>query len=284
MAPATPSLSVTRYDDPSAFLAAATEVLSREEALNGLALGIADALAKGRKYGDADPLLVTVERDGEPIGAALETPPYNLTLSRMGAAGCRSLAHWLLSMGHAVPGVTAEVDVARAFAGVYLRPPTVAAVRRSMRLFELRAVLDAPHPGGRMRRAEAADRAVVQELWEGFRAEATPEAPGDHSGADFALKARNVFLWVDDSDMATSLAARNRELPTGASIGPVYTPSRHRAKGYATALVAELSRAILADGKAYACLFTDLSNPVSNSIYPKVGYEPIGDVVELEFG
>lgn len=284
MVVANPGYRVTRYEEPTAFLAAATEVLAREEALNGLALGIADALAKGRKYGDGEPLLLTVERDGETVGAALETPPYNLTLSRLSAAACRYLAEWLLQEVPPLPGVTAEADVARGFAGAYLRPPTVAAVRRSMRLFELREVVDPPEPGGRMRSATTADREVVQRLWEAFRREATPEAPVDTSGADYALGAGNVFLWVDDEGTPTCVAARNRELPTGASIGPVYTPPEFRAKGYATALVAALSRAILADGKDYACLFTDLSNPTSNSIYPKVGYQPIADVVELEFG
>ena len=31
-------------------------------------------------------------------------------------------------------------------------------------------------------------------------------------------------------------------------------------------------------------LYTDLANPTSNSIYQRIGYEPVGDSVHLEFG
>jgi predicted GNAT family acetyltransferase len=30
-------------------------------------------------------------------------------------------------------------------------------------------------------------------------------------------------------------------------------------------------------------LFTDLANPVSNSIYPRIGYRPVHDALELAF-
>ena len=37
-------------------------------------------------------------------------------------------------------------------------------------------------------------------------------------------------------------------------------------------------------GRLFICsLYTDLSNPTSNSIYTKIGYVPIGDALELDF-
>jgi predicted GNAT family acetyltransferase len=71
--------------------------------------------------------------------------------------------------------------------------------------------------------------------------------------------------------------------PNGRRVGAVYTPLRHRRRGYATALVASLSQVLL-DGGAKACfLFTDLANPVSNSIYAKIGYRPVADIAEIDF-
>lgn len=32
------------------------------------------------------------------------------------------------------------------------------------------------------------------------------------------------------------------------------------------------------------CCFTDLANPVSNVIYPRLGFRPLQDAVEIEFG
>src|SRR5438876_114270 len=68
--------------------------------------------------------------------------------------------------------------------------------------------------------------------------------------------------------------------PHGARIGAVYTPPELRRRGYATALVADVSRRQLAEGKRFCFLFTDLANPISNSIYPKVGYRPVADFRE----
>ena len=65
--------------------------------------------------------------------------------------------------------------------------------------------------------------------------------------------------------------------PTGTRVGPVYTPPERRGHGYATSLVAELTAERLAAGHAFCFLFTDLSNPTSNAIYARIGYEPIAD-------
>jgi len=42
------------------------------------------------------------------------------------------------------------------------------------------------------------------------------------------------------------------------AIGPVYTPIEHRYKGYATAVVAELSQSILNSERLFCTLFTDM--------------------------
>ena len=60
-------------------------------------------------------------------------------------------------------------------------------------------------------------------------------------------------------------------------VGPVHTPREQRARGYASAAVAQLSRRVLATG-ARVCLFTDQANPTSNAIYQRLGYEPVVDM------
>lgn len=75
--------------------------------------------------------------------------------------------------------------------------------------------------------------------------------------------------------VAVSMAAVTRE--TRHANAMVYTPKRLRGNGYATALTAQLSQRELERGKQFLTLYTDLSNPTSNSIYQKIGYERIGD-------
>jgi predicted GNAT family acetyltransferase len=76
------------------------------------------------------------------------------------------------------------------------------------------------------------------------------------------------------------MAAWSGETPNGRRVGYVYTPPAHRRHGYATALVAYLSERILEDGCRFCFLYTDLDNPVSNSIYQQIGYRPVCDVMD----
>jgi hypothetical protein len=63
----------------------------------------------------------------------------------------------------------------------------------------------------------------------------------------------------------------------------VYTPPEVRARGYASACVAALTKLLLEGGRRFCFLYTDLSNPTSNSIYQRVGYRPISDVDQYVF-
>jgi uncharacterized protein len=63
----------------------------------------------------------------------------------------------------------------------------------------------------------------------------------------------------------------------------VYTPPRHRGKGYATSLVAELTGRLLAAGHRRCMLVTDLANPTSNGIYRRIGYLPVCDSADYRF-
>ena len=70
--------------------------------------------------------------------------------------------------------------------------------------------------------------------------------------------------------------------PNGVRIGPVYTPPEHRGRGYASALVAEVSQraSMLADASASS---TPTSPTRLEQDLPALGYERVGDSVELDF-
>ena len=71
---------------------------------------------------------------------------------------------------------------------------------------------------------------------------------------------------------------------TGAArIAPGLHAARRRGCGYASALVAALSRELLASGRRAIFLTTDLANLTSNSIYRKIGYRPVADHFHFDF-
>ena len=64
---------------------------------------------------------------------------------------------------------------------------------------------------------------------------------------------------------------------------PIFTPPDERRRGYGSALTAALTQQLLDGGRRFCFLFTDLANPTSNSIYPKIGYRPVADFKDFQF-
>ena len=145
-----------------------------------------------------------------------------------------------------------------------------------------------------MRAAGPDDRALVRAWFRAFIAEALPtRGRPTHAEAEAHLersldirlgedKQSGICLWDHEGDVV-SLAAFGGETPNGMRIGPVYTPPEHRGRGYASALTAALSAQLLASGRRFCFLYTDLANPTSNRIYRAIGYEHVCDSAEIVF-
>ena len=56
-----------------------------------------------------------------------------------------------------------------------------------------------------------------------------------------------------------TVAARIRPTPHGEAISLVYTSPQARGRGYASAVVAQVSQRILGDGKRFCTLYADLA-------------------------
>jgi predicted GNAT family acetyltransferase len=90
------------------------------------------------------------------------------------------------------------------------------------------------------------------------------------------------LLWEDGGDVV-SLSGWGGPTPNGVRIGPVYTPPHLRGRGFATALVAELSQTLLDRGRRFCFLYTDLANPTSNAIYERIGYVRVAESAMVAF-
>ena len=90
-----------------------------------------------------------------------------------------------------------------------------------------------------------------------------------------------LVLWEDGEPV--SVAGYGGRTPNGIRVGPVYTPPELRGRGYASALVAGLSTMLLAEGRKFCFLYTDLANPTSNRIYEQIGYERVCDSAAIAF-
>jgi predicted GNAT family acetyltransferase len=183
-----------------------------------------------------------------------------------------------------VPGVTALVEVATAFATAWQGATGASATtRRRARLHRLGTLTPPdPMPPGTARLATGADLDVLTDWTAAF---------GDETGGQEEDPARYVaarlgygglMLW-EHGGVPVSLAGNNRPAAGVTRIGPVYTPPAHRRRGYAAAITVAVTRAALDAGAAEVVLFTDLANPTSNALYGRLGYQRAGDRVTLEF-
>jgi len=145
-----------------------------------------------------------------------------------------------------------------------------------MRLHRLDTLVEPPRPGGHVRVATPADMAMLAPWGDRFIAESGSDNP---STGEQMLRAYldlgRAYVWEDPEPRC--LVGWSRSTPTGASVSIVYTPSHYRGRGYATALVAEVSAMLLARGKRFCVLFTNVENPTANAIYARIGYRVIAE-------
>lgn len=106
--------------------------------------------------------------------------------------------------------------------------------------------------------------------------------PGEWADARIAYG--GVTLWETPDGRPVSMAGVTAKVADQIRVAPVYTPADLRARGYAGAVTAEVSRAARAAGAREVLLFTDLANPTSNALYRRIGYRPVADFAAYDFG
>jgi uncharacterized protein len=283
-------MQLTTYTAAADFLTQTQGMLEQEETVNSLMLGIVIRLRDQPDFVESTPYLSAVLDEDRLVAAATMTPPYNAIVASDQPdypAGFALVVDDLVANEWSVPGVNGPAPLSASFAelwsGVTGQPYTL---MMHLRAFELQQVQELTYPPGKLRPATPADKELLVQWVNAFGLEALHEPDQDleqvQQGVERALRHQLYFVWDDDGPVA--LAGRARPTRRGVTIGPVYTPPEKRNRGYASALVAKLSQQLLAEGKQFVTLFTDLANPTSNSIYQKIGFRPVRDFVEYGFG
>lgn len=138
-----------------------------------------------------------------------------------------------------------------------------------------------PGPAGAARVATAADRDLL-ESWCAAFAREVGQPPWRADDVTDRLSYGGLSLW-EDGGIPVAMAGVQRQVAGTIRVGPVYTPPQRRGRGYAAAVTAAVSQAALGAGAQHVVLFTDLGNPVSNSVYQRIGYRPVEDRAVFAF-
>jgi RimJ/RimL family protein N-acetyltransferase len=284
-------MDVQQHRDPRVFQALAEPFYATDTLRHTVALTVM-ARFLGMDRPGQQPVMATLHDDSSLnsslIGVALRTPPWPLIVSGLPTDSDlleTFLTRWL-EVDPEVPGVAGPLENAHAVAGVWtLRSGGTTKVVLASRLFRLDK-LSPPETSGQARDATRDDMDLLVKWREDFEIEALgfSRDPGEGPAAIRRMfdNGDSIVLWEERGE-PVSWAAASAPIGGMSRVGPVYTPPEHRQHGYGSAVTAATSQRARDAGARDVILFTDITNPTSNSIYQKIGYRPVYDSTELEF-
>lgn len=280
------------YSDPQLFLATWGEALARYEAENNLILGIAGELNLSGLH--PKDVLLGVERNGDTgsslllEAAFLHTPPQPLHLSYpISHAGVQEIIQILKLKGAAPSGVTAHASSSQVFSSLWAEAAGVRANRvMVLPCYSVSRVALVPDVAPLLRKATLQDFETIYAWARDFEREAKVVRAQDDNHHREKLKKQveaGCFYVLQEGELLSMLRVSGNT-PNGVRISFVYTPPLLRERGFATALVANVSHQMISAGKRFCFLFADSENQTSNGIYQRIGFEKVCDFHEYEFG
>jgi predicted GNAT family acetyltransferase len=274
-----PTTKVTRHRDARVFLAAARPAYDGDPSTEGLFLHWAEFMA-------ATP----VPREDRPSflscagGAALQRPDGPAMIGRSTPEAAEALADAFVRERPHLPGVIGERRASIAFARRW-RERTGIGVQRQTRMSEQRLtkVRPVPAPSGSARVAVAADVSWLTAVELAFLAELRLRKRVVELPAAIRTRVAASAMRIWDDGERVACAGYFPAASGTARVAPVYTLRSARGRGYATALVADLARELLAGGCREVYLTADADSPAPNAVYARVGFVPVALQLHLEF-
>jgi ribosomal protein S18 acetylase RimI-like enzyme len=249
------------------------------------------AVATGRSTYD-DYYWWVVRDDDEVVGAAMRTSPFNMIVAPMPVEAARALGPNVGRFDDALPGLSGPRDMVDALVEGYVEGGSPGSTRvltedRRDLLYELEELVAPEVEGvGRLARDNEIDALAVMFTQFMLDVGMAPSSRTDaHEGVKKSIAAGSLFCWEVDGDVV-AIAGHAPIVATGNTaigrVGPVYTPSEFRRRGFGSAVTAHVTRHLIEKG-ARVMLFTDAANPTSNSIYQAIGYRLVDEQVQRRF-
>jgi predicted GNAT family acetyltransferase len=276
-------MSIVRHSDPDAFLAASLPAVVANAPMTAIFHAFV-AGVKCRPLAPGERLYLATWHDGGRSAAAMQRGEYGVFVGAHEPALVAHFADDLAGEHPSLQGVSGAREACEAFAGRWRTLTAHAAVIRAhLRHHVLTGVAPLPAAPGRMRHAADADLEWLIAASLAFVAEAgLPDSEAQVRRSVPQIHALGRYRIWDDGDRV-AYAGWSEAGEFDARIGPVYTQPHARHRGYATALVAALSRELLDAGRRRLFLTTDVANPTSNAIYARIGYRPVSDYFHFDF-
>jgi GNAT superfamily N-acetyltransferase len=280
------------YENVEEFYEISFPYLLKHEAENNLLLTILISLNQNKEqYEEEAPLLFSLKDNKNIKIIALRTPPHDLIIAYSDTfEAIDILVDELYNRKIKLPGVLSFKEAADTFAKLWSEKNSIRCnLLRKERVFKLIEVSEEYIGDNDFSVASKIHQTLVLK----WAREMIKEALVDATEGYVEHTIKNItkefeennyrFYLLFNNSVPVSMVRKAGKTPNGNFVNFVYTPPSLRRKGYATECVAKMSKLLLEEGNKYCFLFTDLSNPTSNSIYQKIGYRPVIDENHYKF-
>jgi hypothetical protein len=271
-------MSWTFTDDLSTYAAVAEPLLRPDPVENTVPLTV---IENSRHQPDPDESYGWwTDTDGCITGVISHTSPHPVLLAAVPERAVRPL----VDSGRLIGAISGETRLIAFCAAVWTRSTGgTARLRAAHRLFRLQELAPPAPPDGRARPATDADLDFLIGAHAGFHRESS--GAHDSSRIIAGIKTRlgfgGLWLWENGAGTPVAMAGFGRIAAGAVRVAPVFTEVSERGRGYGSAVTAAVSQQLQGRG-VEILLFTDLTNPTSNSIYQKIGYRPVSDRLMLD--
>lgn len=286
------SMEARFYEEVDDFYDISYPFLLAQEAENNLLLTILISLKENiHDIENERPLLFSLTDNDEVKLISLRTPPHDLLISYTDNLDTiEVLVEELIKRNEKLPGVLSFKKAADKFTALWCERKSLKPhLLRKERIYKLVEVSKDTIGNRQFSLTLKTHKSIVlkwaREMMKEALVDITEddiEQTIDQLRKEFEENKSKMFLLFDNNE-PVSMVRKAGKTPNGNFVNFVYTPPSLRRKGYATECVAKLSKQLLEEGNRYCFLFTDLSNPTSNSIYQKIGYRPVIDENHYKF-
>ena len=277
-----------KYENIEEFIDENKKLILEKEWLNNLLVGnLYDGLENGI---DETWLMARVTKEDRTELIIFKRAPWKLLLYSPTENKTDELykfaAEEVYKIDKNIPGVNTEIDIGEKFSKYYCEVANKQfKLRIGMRILVLEKLLEPKLRDDVIyRKAEEKDKEILKQFVKEFHKEGLNEDVSEEKLETGFYKHLKTGYWVLEKDgKIVAQTVSSRQLEKGKCVSGVYTPKEERCKGYAYNLIYRVSKEFLDNGAEYCVLFTDDSNPISNHVYEKIGYERKVDTCDIDF-